>query len=190
MVAVFQERDDTVADQVDGGLEAGADEQGGIGGEFVVGQRAVSGQPAERMVGWLAGTQLLKAFPQFVIRAAQAVDGPPIGAPADAEVQQRGTAVSPLQHARVGVGRQVKNLADDGDRQLGCEVGDQIRMWRIGEALDELVGDLGDAGTELVDRAPGEALCHQLPVAGVLGWIDDDHGRWLDGIGDAFVVRP
>jgi len=39
----LQEHDDAIADQVDGGLEACADEQGGVRREFVVNQCAVGG---------------------------------------------------------------------------------------------------------------------------------------------------
>src|SRR5437870_3133941 len=71
---MLQEQDDAVSDQVDGRLEARADEQGRVRREFVVGHRAVGGQPAERIVARLTGTQFMEARTKFAISASQAVD--------------------------------------------------------------------------------------------------------------------
>jgi hypothetical protein len=66
--------------------------------------------------------------------------------------------LSPLQHPRLCFGRQVKDIGDDGDRRLRCKIPDQVRTWRVGKPLDQVLGHFGDAGGELVDRAGSEAL--------------------------------
>lgn len=100
---MLQQQHDAVADQVHRRLEARADDQRGVGGEFAVGQRAVGGHAAERIVALLAGAQSVEVLEQVIVGAAQPVDGLAVGLPVDPDVQQRGTAAAPPQHARIRI---------------------------------------------------------------------------------------
>ncbi len=89
----------------------------------------------------------------------------------------------------MGFAGQPEDLGDHGDRKDGGEVRDQIGVGRAGEPIDEFRGHLGHPGVELVDRARGETLRHQLPVLRVRRRVDDDHRRRLHRIGH-FRVGP
>lgn len=145
---MLQQQHDAVADQVHRRLEARADDQRGVGSEFAVGQRAVGGHAAERIVALLAGAQSVEVLEQVIVGAAQPVDGVAVGLPVDPDVQQRGTAAAPPQHARIRITRQAKDFGDNSDRQLHREVGDQIGLRCGGDALDQLHRHFGDSGVQ------------------------------------------
>ena len=108
-----------------------------------------------------------------------------------------GEGVEPRGHAVIGpalevglVGRvHAKHFGDDDGGVGLAELGHEIERCLVADLVDELVGDLLDAGTHALDSPRRERLGDERAQAGVVGGIEEEHRRFASGVIEAAKPR-
>ena len=142
LVGVAGERQEAVADQVDRGLVAGAEQENNVGGQLLVGELAplLLGlhQLAGQVLAGLAPAQLEQRAEILGLHQAAGVGLVDLGA------GQRHGIEQPTAGARAHVEDLVlllgnaQHLADHRHRQTEGEVGDQVHVPALGDAIERL----------------------------------------------------
>ena len=180
LVGLLVQQRDAVAEQVDGGLEAGRQHQPGGGLELgVVEAHALlldADELAHQVLARLRAQAAQVGVQPDLELAEPALDAPELAA-GQAQVEARGGGGAELQHPLPVLGRDAEDLRDHGDRQLRAVRRHEVDGLGRVQRVEQVVGDLLGAGAEVLDGPGGEDAGDELAVAGVVGRLGDQQGR-------------
>jgi len=167
--------------EADGGLEAGDEQADGLD-QQLLGVEAVAvlfggDEAAEQVVAAVAAAlldQVVEVAGQPHARALDALDHLGRGVAA-ADREAVGGVGGPLGEEVAVFHRHAQHLADErrGDRQR--QVGDQVHLAAVGDAVEQLVGDGLDARPPGGDGARREGLRDQQPQPRVFRRVGQQH---------------
>ena len=191
---MLQQRQHAVADQVDGGLVAG-DQQQPQHGEHLALVEPVSlflgaGKPAQYVF-----LRVGAAFPDDRLEIGVEIVGGENGVRAflgaDRRLQYARAAVGPAPEARPVFRRHAQHFRDHDHRQ---RLGDDFHEVETGQVVDpvqKLVHEAADMRLQRIHRPWRECLADQPPQAAVVRWVEREHGGRRSGVRyDRSLARP
>src|SRR6185312_7674019 len=181
LVGIAIERQQAVADEIDGGFMAGAEQQIDVGDQFVLGEflafllglHQLRGQVVARLCAAQReqmaeiverGETALVRLVEFLSRHRHRIEQPPA----------IGVARLFEEIVAVGIGN-AEHFADHRDRQPEGEILDHVHRAVGLDAVDRSVDDRLDARPHVGDAARGEGLDHEAAQAGVIGRVLAQH---------------
>ena len=182
----LEQQANSVAQQVNCGLEARRQHQPGSGEKLLVAEvgPVVAGfdDLAHQVVAGIA-PQLVQVVGEPVVEALDAAIHPLVLRPRQPDVQAGRGQLTELQDARPRFLGHAEDVADDADRQLGTVlVHDVDDAGVVAEVVEQLAGGVADPITKRRNRSGGEHRRNQLAVAGVVGRFDREHRRRFERV--------
>ena len=197
LLGVRVQQGDPVAQQVDGGLEAGREDQPGGREELGLGQAAVlvlhRDQLRQQVVAGVEA-QVVEVVDQPAAEVVERGLDPPHLPQRQPEVEARRGGRAEVQDALTVLLGHAEHLGDDRDGQRRAVRRHQVDRFPVPgptlEVVEELGGDLLRALAQLLDRTDGEDAGDQLAVAGVLGRLDDEQRRGVERADPLRLLGP
>ena len=187
LLGVADDEPDGVAEQVDGRLETGGEDEPGHRLELLVAEADAvvlrldeRAEQAVTRLRSLGGEVGLEPRVELVERALGAAERRPV----EPQVEARSGVPAETQHSLVLALGHPQDLGDDGDGQLLAVARDEVDVMpgaRVGlEVVEQLGGDLLGAFAQGLDGARGEHAGDELAVARVRGAVRGQQGRRLE----------
>ena len=175
LIGIAVQRQQPVADQVDGGLVAGAEQQNDIGGQFLIGELAAVFLGLHQLRGQVVAGVLPPQLEQLLeihLGHQRCWHWPArfrLGQRHRIE-QASAVARTGVEHLAMLLGNS-EHVADDRDRQPERKILDQVHMALVDNAIQRFIDDLLDARTHVLDPARGKRFHDQAAQPRVVGRI-------------------